>query len=99
MTNHIFQPCDDQAAPTPAVPQKLRRLREQIDRLREAASTQGTRLETLGRAQAKAAYEHWKNADKKKLAAKFACTLAVRIVLSSLPVPQQVFAALDVFDT
>jgi len=63
-----------------------------------AASRQVSRLQTLGRAGASEVQERWRNADKKKLAKKLACSLAIKVVLAQVPVPSGIFSALDVFD-
>jgi hypothetical protein len=63
-----------------------------------AASRQVSRLQTLGRAGASEVQERWRNADKKKLARQIACSLAIKVVLTQLPVPSEIFNTLDAFD-
>ena len=63
-----------------------------------AASRQVSRLQTLGRAGASKVQERWRNADKKKLARQIACSLAIKVVLTQLPVPSEIFNTLDAFD-
>ena len=63
-----------------------------------AASRQVLRLQTLSRAGASEIQERWRNADKKKLAGKIACSLAIKVVLAQVPLPSEIFSALDAFD-
>ena len=57
-----------------------------------------SRFTTLSRAGVKEAHERWRNADKKKLAGKIACSLAIKVVLAQVPLPSEIFSALDAFD-
>lgn len=56
------------------------------------------RLQSLVRTGAREVRDRWRKADKKKLAKKLACSLAIKVVLTQVPVPSGIFNALDVFD-
>ena len=82
------------------LPRTLRELdcKDAVQVTYAAGLRQVSRLQTLGRAGVKEAQERWRNADKKKLARKLACSLAIKVVLAQVPVPSEIFSALDEFD-